>query len=215
MRRCGHWAYRSVDHRRHFSLSTKHRPGTKRLIRPPLPSPRPGQSVRQLPARRVPPRSIPSHSFPRRGREHARSPRCVPAGCYPAGNVRRRLDVLQHLDAVAESGIGVGAIAHGLVDLSQNAVSGAFLERGTGRGSVPTMRMAALGVESTPPEYCNGATPQSRRQFVRHRQQLHHFRYRIAEDDARRPTSAGLNGSQDWRHGSGNPSHAPRSAAAR
>ena len=46
---------------------------------------------------------------------------------------------------------------------------------------------------STPPQPRNGATPQSRRQFVRHRQQLHHFRYRIAEDDARRPTSAGLN----------------------
>ena len=60
------------------------------------------------------------------------------------------------------------------------------------RGSVPTMRMAALGAESTPPEYCNGATPQSRRQFVQLRQQLHHFRHRIPEDDPRRPTSVGL-----------------------
>jgi hypothetical protein len=74
---------------------------------------------------------------------------------------------------------------------------------------MPTMRMAALGAESTPPEYCNGATPQSRRQFVRHRQQLHHFRYRIAEDDARRPTSAGLNGSQDWRDSPGRLRRAP------
>jgi hypothetical protein len=69
--------------------------------------------------------------------------------------------------------------------------------------------MAALGAESTPPEYCNGATPQSRRQFVRLRQQLHHFRYRIAEDDARRPTSAGLNGSQDWRESPGRLRRAP------
>jgi hypothetical protein len=39
---------------------------------------------------------------------------------------------------------------------------------------------------------CNGATPRSRTQFARLWQQLHHFRHRIAKDDPRRPTSAGL-----------------------
>jgi hypothetical protein len=45
---------------------------------------------------------------------------------------------------------------------------------------------------SSPPQHSNAATPRSRTKFARLRQQLEHFRHRIAEDYPRRPTSAGL-----------------------
>jgi hypothetical protein len=45
---------------------------------------------------------------------------------------------------------------------------------------------------SPPPQHLNTATPRSRTQFARFWQQLHHFRHRIAKDNPRTPTSAGL-----------------------
>ena len=43
-----------------------------------------------------------------------------------------------------------------------------------------------------PPQHWNAATTRSFTQFAGLWQQLHHLRHRIADDDPRRPTSAGL-----------------------
>src|ERR1700739_3095904 len=45
---------------------------------------------------------------------------------------------------------------------------------------------------SSPPQHCNAATPRLGSQFASLWQQLHHLRHRIADDNPRRPTSAGL-----------------------
>src|ERR1700730_18057483 len=45
---------------------------------------------------------------------------------------------------------------------------------------------------SSPPQHWNAAASRSFTKFARLWQQLHHFRHRIADDDPRRPTSAGF-----------------------